>query len=115
MKAVKLKKTLFKKMKKRNIRKVLNFGHTFAHAYEAALGFSNKLNHGEAVILGIDSALKFSLQNNYLKKDEYDLIIDHIKKNSLPSRISNYFSKKILKIFYILWKKIRKIDQEILI
>ena len=43
------------------LRKVLNFGHTFAHAYEATLGYSQKLNHGEAVILGINSALKFSL------------------------------------------------------
>ena len=34
------------------IRKILNFGHTFAHAYEATLGYSKKLNHGEAVILG---------------------------------------------------------------
>ena len=83
----KIKKNVVQKdEKERNIRKVLNFGHTFAHAYEAALGFSKKLNHGEAVILGIDSALKFSLQNNYLKKDEYDLIIDHIHLFS-----NNYF------------------------
>ncbi len=41
MKAVKLKKMLSRKMKKKKIiRKILNFGHTFAHAYEASLGFS---------------------------------------------------------------------------
>ena len=34
-------------------RKILNFGHTFAHAFEATLGYSKKLNHGEAVILGV--------------------------------------------------------------
>ena len=65
----KIKKNVVQKdEKEKKIRKVLNFGHTFAHAYEAALGYSKKLNHGEAVILGINSALKFSLQNNYLKK-----------------------------------------------
>ncbi len=102
----KIKKYVVQKdEKEKNIRKVLNFGHTFAHAYEAALGYSKKLNHGEAVILGINSALKFSLQNNYLKKDEYDLVIDHIKKNSLPSRIRNFFSKKNLKhILYFMEK-----------
>ena len=42
------------------LRKILNFGHTFAHAYEASLNFSKKLNHGEAVILGMNTALKFS-------------------------------------------------------
>ena len=45
----------------KNIRKVLNLGHTFAHAYEATLNYSKKLNHGEAVLLGIKSAAKFSL------------------------------------------------------
>ena len=40
------------------LRKILNFGHTFAHAYEATLGYSKKLNHGEAVILGLKTAAK---------------------------------------------------------
>ena len=47
--------------KEKRIRKILNFGHTFAHAYEATLGYSNKLNHGEAVILGIKTSLRLSL------------------------------------------------------
>ena len=51
-------------MKKKNLRKVLNYGHTFAHGYEATLGYSKKLNHGEAVILGMLSALKFSYKKN---------------------------------------------------
>ena len=50
-----------------NLRKVLNFGHTFAHSYEATLGYSKKLNHGEAVILGIFTALKFSYQKKFSK------------------------------------------------
>ena len=44
----------------KNIRKVLNLGHTFAHAYEASQGYSKQLNHGEAVIYGIKTAAKFS-------------------------------------------------------
>ena len=42
----------------KNIRKILNFGHTFGHAYESTFNFSTKLNHGEAVLLGIISATK---------------------------------------------------------
>ena len=61
----KIKKSVVEKDEKEiGLRKILNFGHTFAHAFEASLGFSKKLNHGEAVILGINSALKFS----YFKK-----------------------------------------------
>jgi len=54
--------------KEKNYRKILNFGHTFAHAYEATKGYSKKLNHGEAVILGILSAIKFGYYINILQK-----------------------------------------------
>ena len=78
------------------LRKILNFGHTFAHAYEASLGYSKKLNHGEAVILGIKTALNFSLSNNLLKKSEHNLIINHISNFNLPSEINNFFKVKDL-------------------
>ena len=56
------------------IRKILNFGHTFAHAYEATLGYSKKLNHGEAVILGIKTAAKFSLLNDILSIKDFNIV-----------------------------------------
>ena len=71
---------------------MLNFGHTFAHAYEATFGYSKKLNHGEAVILGIKSAIKFSLNQKLIKKVEYHSIISHINKLKLPLNIKEYFS-----------------------
>jgi len=80
----------------RDLRKILNFGHTFGHAYEATLGFSKRLNHGEAVILGIKTALNFSLKKNLLKKKEHNSIIDHISKSNLPSKVNKYFKVKDL-------------------
>ena len=77
-------------------RKILNFGHTFAHAFEASLGYSKKLNHGEAVILGINTALRFSLNRNLLEENEFDLISRHYKKSELPSDLGKYFSLKDL-------------------
>ena len=74
----------------------MNFGHTFAHAYEASLGYSKKLNHGEAVILGMKTALNFSLKNNLLLKKDYDSIINHITKTNLPSKIEKFFKIKDL-------------------
>ena len=91
----KIKKIVVEKdEKEKNLRKILNFGHTFAHAYEASIHFSNKLNHGEAVLLGINAALKFSLNNKILKRDDYNSILKHIIKSNLPYNLKNYFSLK---------------------
>ena len=90
------------------IRKILNFGHTFAHAYEATLGYSKKLNHGEAVILGIKTAAKFSLLNNILNIKEFNLIENHLNKLSLPRNINNFFSIKNLNKILSFMKKDKK-------
>ena len=88
----KIKKSVVEKdEKEKGLRKILNFGHTFAHSYEASLGYSKKLNHGEAVILGMKTALKFSLKNNLLKNKEYNSIINHISNSNLPSNIKKFF------------------------
>ena len=75
----------------KGLRKTLNLGHTFAHAYEASTGYSKKLNHGEAVILGIKTALNFSLKDNLIKKDLHSSIINHIINCNLPSKINKFF------------------------
>jgi 3-dehydroquinate synthase len=78
--------------KEKGVRKILNFGHTFAHAYEATLGYSKKLNHGEAVILGIKTAAKFSLSINILNIKEFNLIENHLNNLNLPKDINKFFS-----------------------
>ena len=90
------KRVVEKDEKEKNLRKVLNFGHTFAHAYEAALGYSKVLNHGEAVILGMKTALNFSLKKNLLKKDVHVSINNHIHKCKLPLKINRFFKPKDL-------------------
>ena len=80
----KIKRSIVQKdEKENNIRKILNFGHTFAHAYEASMTYSKKLNHGEAVILGIYSALKFSLESKLMNLSDFSMIIDHLNKAKL--------------------------------
>jgi len=118
------KRVIEKDEKEKNLRKILNFGHTFAHAYEATLQYSKKLNHGEAVILGIMNASKFSFKNNLLSKTEFELIKNHLTqfklliklKKKIPSSKLNHivsFMKKdkknnSKKINLILLKKIGK-------
>ena len=93
----KIKKMVVEKdEKEKGIRKILNFGHTFAHAFEATLGYSKKLNHGEAVILGIITSLKFSYVAKLMKIKDYQLIMEHIYKMKLPSNIKSLFSSKNL-------------------
>ena len=91
----KIKKAVVEKDEnEKGLRKILNFGHSFAHAYEATLGFSRELNHGEAVILGMKTALNFSLKVKLMNKREYISIINHIDNSDLPSSVNKFFSIK---------------------
>ena len=76
--------------KEKNLRKILNFGHTFAHAYEASLNFSKKLNHGEAVILGMKSAFEFSHNKKLISQREFDSAFKHLNNSHFPISIKNY-------------------------
>ena len=102
------KKVIEADEKEMGIRKILNFGHTFAHAYEATLGYSKKLNHGEAVILGIKTASKFSLSKNILNVKEFHLIENHLNKLNLPRNINKFFSIKNLNKILSFMKKDKK-------
>ena len=77
----------------------MNFGHTFAHAYEASLNFSKRLNHGEAVILGMKSAFEFSHNKKLINYKEFNSAIKHLNNYHFPVSIKNYFTiKKINQI-----------------
>lgn len=58
--------------KEQNIRALLNFGHTFAHAFEAETGYSDTLLHGEAVAIGM--ILAFATSVNLGICPEQDLV-----------------------------------------
>ncbi len=88
------KKVVEKDEKEKNYRKVLNLGHTFAHAYESTLGFSKKLNHGEAVILGIKNAVEFSFKRKILKKQKFNIILNHINRIGMKPKIERLFKKR---------------------
>ena len=101
------KKVIEKDENERNLRKILNFGHTFGHAFEATIGYKKKLNHGEAVLLGMFTALRFSYDYKILKKNEFFSIMNHYRNPALPHDLKKYFSLKHLNkiIFYMLKDK----------
>ncbi len=90
-------KIIEKDEKEKDLRMVLNFGHTFAHAFEATTNFSNKINHGESVLLGMLCAAEFAFKNKILKNKDLNLIKEHYSTLNLPSKLDNYFTKKDIK------------------
>jgi 3-dehydroquinate synthase len=70
-------------------RALLNLGHTFGHALEAATGFSDRLFHGEGVSIGMVLAAEFSAQLGLLGPDNAARIERHLSAVGLPTRLQD--------------------------
>tara|TARA_B100000959_G_C14876963_1_gene580861 strand:- start:103 stop:1212 length:1110 start_codon:yes stop_codon:yes gene_type:complete len=82
--------------REKNKRMILNFGHTFAHGIEAANNYSKKINHGEAVLMGIILATRLSLRKKICSHDTLNKIENLYRVNNLPKNLKSFFSKKRL-------------------
>jgi 3-dehydroquinate synthase len=65
-------------------RALLNLGHTFGHALEAALGFHDMLRHGEAVAIGMVLAFQLSARLNLCAQQEVETVRAHLDRAGLP-------------------------------
>lgn len=116
--------------KERDLRAILNFGHTVGHALESVSEFS--LCHGEAVSLGMVAAMKMSNHIDMMDEKQLTKVIELLKKIGLPVHLDRvdveliyerlFFDKKIKnnKLNFILPRKIGEvvrcnIDDEALI
>lgn len=70
-------------------RALLNLGHTFGHALEAATGFSDRLIHGEGVAVGMALAFRLSVELGLCPGQDADRFIRHLKAVGLPAAISD--------------------------
>src|SRR5882757_6232565 len=70
-------------------RALLNLGHTFGHALEAATGFSDRLLHGEGVAVGMALAFRLSVQLGLCPGQDADRFIRHLKAIGLPTAIAD--------------------------
>ena len=92
----------------KNLRMILNFGHTFAHAIETKNNYKKNINHGEAVLLGMEIATKFSLNRKICSIKTAEEVFEVFKKNKLNSNLRKNFSKINLKSFINFMKKDKK-------
>ncbi|MBB3658914.1 3-dehydroquinate synthase [Rhizobium sp. BK650] len=71
-------------------RALLNLGHTFGHALEAATAYdSSRLVHGEGVSIGMVLAHEFSARMNLASPDDARRVEAHLKAVGLPTRMSD--------------------------
>ncbi len=70
--------------KESGIRAILNLGHTFGHAIETHMGYSNWL-HGEAVAAGMVMAADLSRRLGHISDEEVKTLVTLLKKVNLPT------------------------------
>jgi 3-dehydroquinate synthase len=68
-------------------RALLNLGHTFAHALEAACGYGEELLHGEAVALGLVLAFDLSVRLGLCPAADADRVRAHLGAVGLPTTL----------------------------
>ena len=74
---------------KKGKRLILNYGHTFAHAFEAATGY--RMPHGEAVALGMVCAARLAVTRGLLGKETERRQNQLIQSAGLPAKVPKRF------------------------
>jgi 3-dehydroquinate synthase len=70
-------------------RALLNLGHTFGHALEAATGFADRLFHGEGVSIGMVLAAEFSAKLGMIGAADASRVERHLAQAGLPTRLQD--------------------------
>ncbi|MBW8078129.1 MAG: 3-dehydroquinate synthase, partial [Gallionella sp.] len=76
-------------------RALLNFGHTFGHAIEAASGYGRWL-HGEAVAAGMVMAARMSCESGLIDAATLARISALIERMGLPTRVEGVSAEAML-------------------
>ncbi|MFP4273910.1 MAG: 3-dehydroquinate synthase [Paracoccaceae bacterium] len=70
-------------------RALLNLGHTFAHALEAATGYSERLLHGEAVAAGCALAFELSARLGLCPQEEPSRLRAHLRAMGMVTDLAD--------------------------
>jgi 3-dehydroquinate synthase len=72
----------------RGRRALLNLGHTFGHALEAAAGYDGTLLHGEGVSIGMLMAFELSYRMDLCPQEDVETLEAHLQAIGLPTHAS---------------------------
>lgn len=70
-------------------RALLNLGHTFGHALEAATGFSDRLLHGEGVAIGCLLAFDLSARLGLCAQEAPERVAEHLARMGMKRKLSD--------------------------
>ena len=70
-------------------RALLNLGHTFCHALEAATGYSDRLLHGEGVAIGCALALDLSARLGLCPQEDPSRLRAHLHQMKMKADLSD--------------------------
>ncbi len=93
-----VKKDPHEKLINSNSRAMLNFGHTIGHSLETFYKYNNKLNHGEAISVGMIVESFISNWLGYLSNTKYKKILEHFKKVDLKNYDKNVKNNKVINL-----------------
>jgi len=101
-----------KDVNEKNLRMILNFGHTFAHAIEIRNNYSTKVSHGEAVLSGMILESRLSLIRGVCTSNTVKEIQNIYNKNNLSYTYKAFFSEKSIKNLIPFLKNDKKNEDE---
>lgn len=70
-------------------RALLNLGHTFCHALEAATGYGNRLMHGEGVAIGCAMAFELSARLGLCPQEDPSRVRAHLKAMGMKTDLAD--------------------------
>tara|TARA_B100000963_G_scaffold61509_1_gene49448 strand:+ start:8178 stop:9296 length:1119 start_codon:yes stop_codon:yes gene_type:complete len=103
-----------KDVNEKNLRMILNFGHTFAHAIEIKNNYSNKISHGEAVLSGMILESRLSLIQGVCNSKTVQEIQNIYMRNNLSYTYKKFYSiKEIISLIPFLKNDKKNEDENI--
>lgn len=88
---------VIKDEKELSLRKILNFGHTYAHAVEKITNYK-KYTHGEAVALGMNFAISLAYRKGLIKEEYKNDSLELISKFGLIKKIPKFNQQKLINL-----------------
>lgn len=103
-----------KDVNEKNLRMILNFGHTFAHAIEVKNNYAHRITHGEAVLVGMILATRLSVLKKICSHKTLMMIKNIYLQNNLAYTYKKYSKENSVKELIPYLKNDKKNDDDMI-